>query len=181
MRVTQDVPQMERPDLNVCRISKLNLSDGAWFNSPVSIERFKDFIDLGHLGYYTYLGGKAIFRTWMFTGPEQPLVGKNFRYELSDNELFSGWSLTTEAARGKGVFPYTLNAAIRSLQDSVVSAYIDRNNTASLKGVAKTGFTVIKKILLISVWHLRLQVVYEHMNKKCLRFRFGNVIKSDLK
>lgn len=181
VRVTENPSKMVRDDLDVRSISIDNIQEGAWFNDTMALEKFKHFLSKNQFGYFTLLNDIVVFRTWIFSNSRFTLVGRDFKYQLAANELFSGWSLTTEKARGKGVFPYTLNQLIHLHPNKVISAYIDRNNIASLNGVKKTGFTVIRKIALITLWRLKVQIDYGDSSKRQLRrISFGSIVKSDL-
>lgn len=182
VEVLENPPVISSDVLEVRPITKENINDAAWFNDASVLESFTHFLDSGHLGFYCYKDGKCIFRTWIFTHSANTLVGRNFVYQLAQNEVFSGWSETAPEYRGLGAFPFTLNYIIKQHPEFHISAYIDASNTASIKGVLKTGFTITRKFTLLKFWRIRLQIeTFRHTRKRFLTFKLGGKIDSLIK
>lgn len=179
VEVLKNPPAMSNNDLEVKPITLDNLQDAAWFNDASALESFQQFLESGHLGFYCYKDGICIFRTWIFTHSANTLVGRNFVYQLAPNEVFSGWSETAKEYRGLGAFPFTLNYIIQHYPELHISAYIAADNTASIKGVLKTGFTITRKFTLIRFWRIRVQLeTFRHTHKRYFRLKFGATIDS---
>ena len=119
---------------------------------------------------------------WIFTHSANTLVGRNFVYDLAKNEVFSGWSETAPEFRGLGAFPFTLNYIIQQYPEFHISAYIAESNTASIKGVLKTGFTITRKFTLLKLWRIRIQIeTFRHSKKWFFNLKLGGKIESLIK
>jgi hypothetical protein len=146
--------------------------DSKWFNDEVTITKFKEFLKVGHIGFFCYKGDVCIFRTWIFINSDNTFVGNNFIYQLAENEVFSGWSETALNYRGLGAFSFTLNQIIHELPNLNISAYIAHDNIASIRGTEKTGFEITKRLLLIKFYRLRCKIQFAGKNNSWV-FRLG--------
>ena len=177
VEVKKSVPKWTSEILRVERITLENLEDCKWFNDEFTITKFKEFLKVGHIGFFCYKGDICIFRTWILINSDNTFVGNNFIYQLAENEVFSGWSETAVQYRGFGAFSFTLNQIIYELTNLNISAYIAYDNIASIKGTEKTGFEITKRLILIKFYRLRCKIQFTTKNnRRVLRLGFSHKI-----
>ena len=54
----------DKKDIKICHVNYDNINDALSFQSKQYIKCFKEFLDNGDIGYYAYLGGECVHRTW---------------------------------------------------------------------------------------------------------------------
>lgn len=179
IRVTKEVELDNNPDIEVRPITEENINDGLSFNSQKDIESFREFLKIGHKGYYGYYKGNCGIRTWIFKSEDRCIVGQNFSYVLPKDEAFAAWAKTNIEYRKKGLFTSALKFAILDNKDKVISAYVESKNIGSLKGTEKAGFETLEKYILISFWKFHLKIKTYQINKKnCFSISLGRKIKA---
>jgi ribosomal protein S18 acetylase RimI-like enzyme len=129
---------------------------------PERVEEFRGFLARGDVGYYAYLGGRVVHRTWVRRGPVRgPLWLAWGSLEVGPSQAYVHYCETAPAARGHGIYPAVIAHAAREARDAgardvLISSRVD--NVASLRGIARAGF--------------------DERERHVLRIRFGRCVQS---
>ncbi len=128
-----------------------NLKDILFFQNIKYIDIFKKFLSLGDKGYFAYIDGKCIHRSWVKSNSQVVTPHRLSPYQLKDNEIFIHYCETAQEARGKGVYPAVLTKICEDNKDKDILISVDEKNIPSVKGIEKVGFEKIKKIKVLVV------------------------------
>jgi hypothetical protein len=146
--------EKEPTDLNtnvpieIENVTSENINDALIYEPEVKINEFKRFLDAGDCGFYAYLNGQFIHRSWVTFGPKTEFLWRGCApLEIKKNEAFIRWGETVPLARGRGVTPYVLNHILSVLSGRVTAFYISTtdDNIASKRGIEKADFSLISR------------------------------------
>jgi len=117
------------------------LPDILSFQDKKYLELFKNFLENGDQGYFAYLDGKCVHRTWVKLGPQEVNLHHFWKKSLKENELFIHYCETAEEARGKSIYPGVLAKIVKDFKEKY-TIYISTSlkNQASIKAIEKAGF-----------------------------------------
>lgn len=125
-----------------------NLKDVCVYESGKYQKKYKKFLSKGDIGYYAYLDGKWVHRTWIAIGPVKVNKWSRFPpFSIKDHEAYFHFGETVPAARGKNISAAVLCKAASDLKNRIFRFYtlVDENNIASRRVMEKSGFKEIKK------------------------------------
>lgn len=136
----------------VKQVDKSNLQDALSFNDEAYMKIFNDFIDQGDKGYYAYLNGECVHRSWVKRGPKEILLTKGYSRFFSENDVYIHYCATAEKARGKNIYPYILSHICNELQNQNVYVLVLEKKLTARRGVEKAGFQKVKRVLIRRVF-----------------------------
>ncbi|MGQ4876332.1 MAG: hypothetical protein ACP6IY_19900 [Promethearchaeia archaeon] len=138
---------------NIRKVDYKNISDLLNFQDKKYLKIFNNFLDVGDIGYYAYLNGKCIHRSWVQFGEKEVKVHRFLKRKIKKNEAFIHYCETAPWARGKNIYASVLSKIVNDFRDKYNDFYIstDNKNIASQKGLIKAGFveTERNRILII--------------------------------
>jgi len=138
---------------NIRKVDYKNISDLLNFQDKKYLKIFNNFLDVGDIGYYAYLNGKCIHRSWVQFGEKEVKVHRFLKRKIKKNEAFIHYCETAPWARGKNIYASVLSKIVNDFRDKYDDFYIstDNKNIASQKGLIKAGFveTERNRILII--------------------------------
>lgn len=133
-------------------VNHLNVEDVLYFQPCKYVEIFKNFLLENDKGYYAYINGKCIHRSWVQYGLKTIYLHSQFAYELKENDVFIHYCETAQEARGKNIYSYVLSKIISDNIGKNILIAVSQNNIPSRKGVEKVGFKeycVVRVIVLL--------------------------------
>lgn len=139
-------------------VTSKNINDALTYEPQVKVDTFKRFLSKGDCGFYAYLNGQFIHRSWVTFGPKKVTQWKQCApLKLKQGEAYIHWCETVPWVRGMGVYPTVLNYIIRVLSGRVNEFYISTtaDNIASRNGIRKAGFSLISGCEVTSFWGLK--------------------------
>lgn len=134
---------------NICLVTIHNVSDVCEYEGNKYLKKYKKFLAQGDLGYYAYLDGKWVHRTWVIIGPRVIYKGSSFPpFVLKAGEAYCHFSETKPSARGHNIAAAVLSKITIDLKDKVDYIYtlVDENNYASCRVNEKAGFIEVKRL-----------------------------------
>lgn len=137
-----------------------NLVDILNFQNPKYIEIFKKFLDSGDRGYFAYLNGKCVHRSWIqFGEKEVSLLAPFIKRKIKQNEAYIHYCETAPEARGKNIYPAVLSKIVSDFKNKYKNIYIstDIKNEASRKGIEKAGFREIERTRIIVILGVKIK------------------------
>ena len=128
-----------------------NLKDILVFQHPRYIKIFTNFLDNGDRGYFAYLNGKCVHRSWVQFGRKEVLLNPFIKKVINHNEAYIHYCETAPEARGNNIYPSVLSKIASDIKDKYPTIFISTNikNIASRRGIEKAGFHEIERIKTI--------------------------------
>jgi GNAT superfamily N-acetyltransferase len=133
----------------VCKVTDSNIRDVCRYEAKKYLKKYNHFLARGDVGYYAYLNGKWVHRSWFIIGPN---VIRRFSYfpafRLREREAYAHFIETAPEARGNNIALAVLSRAASDLKNSVDHIYslVDEKNLSSIRLHEKAGFTEIKRM-----------------------------------
>lgn len=147
--------------VKIVNVSYDNYKDASIYEPIWKVEQFKKFLDDGDIGYYAYLDGKYVHRSWVTFGKKIiPLWYHFVPLKMDENEAFIGWCETVPSARGNNIYSAVLSRIANDLSNKLKTIYgaTTIDNIASQRGLQKAGFIEIEKTRVISFMHITFQI-----------------------
>jgi len=148
-------PLIQPEGLSVKPVSLANLNDACSFQSNYQINQFKDLLQKGNAGYFGYVAGKCVHRSWVAIGACKINLHPMVSRKLKTDEVFIHFCETAATLRGKNIFPGVLSHIGRQWTEKKVLISVDHRNASSIKSIKKSGFTEIERIHIIIFFGLR--------------------------
>lgn len=128
---------------NITYITSQNVRDVLEFQHPRYLSVFERFLQRGDTGYFAYLNGKCIHRSWVVHTPQTVHLHPMLPRQLSADEAFIHYCETAPSGRGKNIYPAVLSKIAYDFKKSFRVLMISANakNSSSIKGIKKAGFT----------------------------------------
>lgn len=123
-----------------------NVDDALAFQHRRQVQVFRSFLKRGDKGYYAYLNGKCIHRSWVVLTPQSVLLHKFYKIPLKKDEVFIQYCETDPSVRGKNIFTHVLSVIGKDHSDKRVLTSVDATNLSSLKSMTKAGFFEVVRI-----------------------------------
>jgi ribosomal protein S18 acetylase RimI-like enzyme len=135
-----------------------NVSDILNFQPERYVRVFEEFLSLDDRGYFAYLDGKCVHRSWVKHTPQvvdlHPLLSMN----LEENWAFIHYCETAPDARGKNIYPYVLTKIVDDFRGKKrILICVNEENTPSVKGVKKAGFQEKKRLKLLVILGIKIR------------------------
>lgn len=145
-----DTPKSISSPAIINKANNQNLPDVLLFQDKRYLPIFKKFLEKGDIGYFGYIDGECIHRSWVITNEgstynPHPLV----KAQLKKNEVYIHYCETAPIARGKNIYPYVISEIAKEFSGKDVLICVNEKNTPSVNGVKKAGF---KPMQLISIF-----------------------------
>jgi RimJ/RimL family protein N-acetyltransferase len=134
---------------NIDVVTERNICDVCEYEGNKYLKKYKKFIAQGDLGYYAYLDGRWVHRTWITIGPGVVNKWSHFPpFRLNAREAYCHFAETAPTARGQNISAAVLNRAAIDLKGKVDYFYtlVDENNFASRRVQEKAGFIEVKRL-----------------------------------
>jgi GNAT superfamily N-acetyltransferase len=142
---------------HICMVTYRNVTDICEYEGEKNLKKYKRFLQRGDLGYYAYLDGKWIHRSWVVLGPR--VTNRWFRFPpfvLKSGEAYCHFGETAPISRGRNISSAVLSRIAEDLKGKAEHIYtlVDENNYASRRANEKAGFVEIKRIKKTSFFGL---------------------------
>lgn len=139
---------------NICDVTYKNIKDVCAYEADKYLKKYKKFLEKGDIGYYAYLDGKWVHRTWIAIGPAAVNKWSRFPpFRIQPREAYCHFGETVPAARGNNIPAAVLCKAAADLKDRISRFYtlVDENNSASRRVMEKSGFREIKRFRVTGI------------------------------
>lgn len=119
----------------------------SYMDRSVALRRIKEGFKGGNEPFLAFSEGKIAHMSWLFHPPKvkETLVV----FHLCEGQCFIGACLTSPEFRGKNIYPVVLQHILRDVFTRGTKAVFIAaapSNIASMRGVEKAGFHLLKKI-----------------------------------
>jgi ribosomal protein S18 acetylase RimI-like enzyme len=134
---------------NICLVTSHNVSDVCEYEGNKYLKKYRKFLVQGDVGYYAYLDGNWVHRTWVMIGPRVIYKWSHLPpFRLKAGEAYCHFAETAPTARGHNIAAAVLNRIAVDLKDQVDHIYtiVDENNYASCRVNKKAGFIKVKRL-----------------------------------
>ena len=138
-----------------------NLVDILSFQNPKYIEIFKNFLKAGDKGYFAYLNGKCVHRSWVQFGEKEVEIHKYSKRKIKKDEAYIHYCETAPEARGKNIYPAVLSKIVSDFKNEYNNIYIATviKNEASRIGIEKAGFKEIERVHLLIILGIKIKKI----------------------
>jgi hypothetical protein len=123
-----------------------NVEDARHFQTQQQVNLFRKFLLAGDAGYYAYLDGRCVHRSWVVAHPKKAQIHKFYSFPLTPNQVFIHYCETAKEARGRNIFAAVLTYIGEVYHDKEVLMSIEHHNKSSIRSATKAGFFPIEKI-----------------------------------
>jgi len=135
--------EVESPAI-VKSVDNSNVNDILSFNSEQYVDIFKRFLDMGDKGYYAYLNGECVHRSWVKRGPQEIRFMRDYLIKLNEDDVYVHYCVTSEKARGMNIYPAVLSQICRDYQGKNIYLLVSNRKDYAIRGVEKAGFEKAK-------------------------------------
>jgi len=87
------------------------------FQSPRYLSTFEHFLHRGDTGYFAYLDGKCVHRSWVVHSPQTIHLHPMLPKKLQEGEAFIHYCETAPQARGQNIYPAVLAKIAEDFRD----------------------------------------------------------------
>lgn len=130
--------------ITVKKVSNKNIYDCLDFQNNFYLKKFLKFIKDGDSGYYAYLNGKCVHRSWVKFGKGNEIKLNYFlKRKFMPDEIYIHWCETAKEARGKNIYPIVLQKIAADFCNKKILITTTENNKASVHGIIKAGFKLM--------------------------------------
>jgi hypothetical protein len=133
------------------KVTEENVNDASHFQSKKQVSSFRKFMKEGYTGYYGYIDGKCIHRSWVVPGPARVMLHKFLSLEIQQHEFFIEYCETAPEVRGKNIFAHVLSNIADELKGKKVFIAVDKGNNSSLRSMIKAGFGILEKKRIVVI------------------------------
>jgi RimJ/RimL family protein N-acetyltransferase len=144
------------------KVDKNNVNDAQNFQSKRYIDVFKSFLAVGDVGYYGYVNGKCVHRSWVQLGGGKVRFNRGCSRVLPADEIFIHYCETAPSARGMGIYPAVLTRIAEDFFDFKIYIAVNRKNSASIKGIEKVGFELVELSRALVIFGLPFARKYKY-------------------
>lgn len=147
----------------IAYITHENVSDVLDFQHSRYKSIFEDFLRRGDTGYFAYLDGKCVHRSWVVQQPRTVHLHPLLPRQLREGELFIHYCETAPEARGKSIYPAVLSRITEDFRNTGRRLMISVNvkNKSSIKGVVKAGFKERERERIIVLLGMKFKKRYK--------------------
>jgi RimJ/RimL family protein N-acetyltransferase len=115
---------------------------------PFDLNECSHRLQRGDLCYLAFLGDRLAHYSWVQRSGSHPITRAGVSVPVGSDEFWIYSCRTAEHARGKGIYPATLERIINDhFEQGYRNAriYASRENVASQKGILRAGFRLVAK------------------------------------
>jgi ribosomal protein S18 acetylase RimI-like enzyme len=145
----RDPVTVEAP-VTIVEVDAARVDDVRSMDPPARIEEFHRFLARGDRGFYAYREGRVVNRAWVVPGPRSVDLWHGYgRLGIPSGHAYLHYCETAADARGLGIYPAVLAHVARVLETEgtgTVSISTTADNQSSLRGIARAGFHVRRRI-----------------------------------
>ncbi len=133
-----------------------NLSDILTFQNQRYIDMFKKFLAIGDCGYFAYVDGRCVHRSWVKHTSQTVNLHWALSMELKRNEAFIHFCETAPSARGNNIYPAVLSHIVRDFRDKAsVMISCNAKNSASIRSIEKAGFKEKERVQVMIIMGIK--------------------------
>jgi len=136
-------------------ITPENVSDVLDFQPPRYKSRFEEFMLRGDTGYYAYLQGRCVHRSWVVHTPRTVHLHPLLPRRLEEGEAFIHYCETAPGARGLNIYPAVLSRIAEDFRKTGRSRRLlistNARNESSIKGILRSGFKEIERVHVMAL------------------------------
>lgn len=141
--------------LSIQPVTDRNVLDASTFQNDFQLHQFQTLMTQGNFGFYGYLDGRCVHRSWALPGPAKAAIHPLLHKKLSGTEIFIHYCETSSQARGKNIFTAVLSHIGRQFALKKILICASLENTASIRSIKKSGFIEIERIHLMVFFGVR--------------------------
>jgi len=136
----------------IARVNFNNIMDADEYEPPQKIKSFYRFLSEGDIGYYAYLNGRFVHRSWVTFGPKK-VTRWNYLapFWIRENEAVIHWCETVPDARGNNIYPAVLSEIKKDLKAEAIYIFTTLDNISSIRGIAKAGFVLVDVTRVVGI------------------------------
>ncbi len=117
------------------------MSDILTFQNRRCVDVFKNFISIGDCGYFAYVDGLCVHRSWVKHTPQIVNLHWALPMKLKKSEAFIHYCETAPSARGMHIYPAVLSRICNDFREKAsIMISCNAKNSASIRGITKAGF-----------------------------------------
>ena len=139
-------------DAEIRVVTPETVQDATSMETPERIAEFEAFLARGDRGYYGYLSGRVVHRSWAVKGPAVMRLWHRFgAWPVGARDAYVHYCETAPEARGHGLYPAALSRIAADLAaEGVQSLFIatESQNQASRRGIEKAGFVARARVIV---------------------------------
>jgi RimJ/RimL family protein N-acetyltransferase len=133
--------------VDIRAVTETNVEDARVFDPPKRLDEFRAFLARGDRGWYGYVDGRWVHRSWLVHGPAVMRLWAGYgTWPVPDRGAYIHYCETTPEARGRGIYPAVLNHIARETGSHDLYITTDVGNTASRRGIEKAGFAEYARV-----------------------------------
>jgi len=141
-----------KTDADIRRVTPKTVGDARTMDPPERIAEFETFLARGDRGYYAYVAGRVVHRSWVVRGPAVMRLWRRFgAWPIGPRGAYVHYCETAPEARGHRLYPATLSLIATDLAvEGVQGLFIatESGNDASRRGIEKAGFVACARVLV---------------------------------
>ncbi len=153
---------IDKSSITVKEVDEHNVTEAESFQNKRQIRMFQKFLKNGDKGFYAFLDGKCVHRTWVVIAPNLIRFHPMYSEPLNPNEIFIHFSETASWARGKNIFTVVLSYVAEQFSGNRILISTDEANHSSARSIKKSGFVEIQKIyikVLLGVRTIKSEII----------------------
>ncbi len=133
-----------------------NLSDILTFQNRRYVDTFKIFLNIGDSGYFAYLDGLCVHRSWVKHTPQTVNLHWAFPMKLKKDEAFIHYCETAPSSRGMSIYPAVLSHIVNDFRDKAsVMISCNAKNNSSIKSIEKAGFRERERVHVLIIMGIK--------------------------
>lgn len=138
-----------------------NLADILTFQNRRYVDVFKNFLSIGDRGYFAYVDGRCVHRSWIKHTPQTVNLHWALPMKLKRNESFIHYCETAPSARGMNIYPAVLSRICNDFREKTsILISCNAKNSASIRGIEKAGFRERERVQVLIIMGIkRIKVV----------------------
>ncbi len=125
-----------------------NVNDALDMAPPKMTAQFRALLQDGQAGYYAYFNGQVRHRSWVQFGPGIARCELGVKFRLEAGESYVHYSETHPSMQGQRLYSAVLSQIAHDMHTKGQTVFIAtvRNNPASIRGIEKAGFRLLRRV-----------------------------------
>jgi L-amino acid N-acyltransferase YncA len=152
-------------DAEIRVVTAASVTDARSMDTPERIAEFQQFLARGDQGYYGYVAGRVVHRSWLVRGPAVMRLWRRFgAWPVAAGEAYVHYCETSPEARGHGLYPAALSRIAKDAAAEGIRALFittERDNQPSRRGIEKAGFAECASVTVRVLFGMGVQHVIE--------------------
>jgi len=130
------------------QVGENNVIDVLSFNDESYVKTFRHFISIGDKGYYAYVNGECVHRSWVTRGPQKISFMSTYKINLTEYDVYVHYCATAENARGMNIYPAVLVQIGKDFSDKNIYLLTLKSKDFANRAVEKAGFEKVKFVMI---------------------------------